>query len=233
MTGKFNVEIVNSTDLMEIEGSWTSSDFTTLLDTLDFGDSTALSAAELREMCLMSLQDQDPIEAAYTVLKHVIGDDLREGQLRNMSTEMSEEKLWEEYVEPAFHERLFKVGSLLFAAMPQTFPKTDAVNVSLQITASDPASATLMSDAPDKTFVVRLLADGMEKNAVLHRLFEEQLAGEHFPNAANIIWNASLKSADDNTWMLDVIGSGYWLNPLLDTKSYESTAFADEAIAQE
>jgi len=52
---------------------------------MEFGDQSELSPDDLREMCLMSLQDLEPDEAAYLLLKHVIGDGLRDGQLRQMS----------------------------------------------------------------------------------------------------------------------------------------------------
>ncbi|MEH6728899.1 MAG: hypothetical protein V7703_22355, partial [Hyphomicrobiales bacterium] len=125
MTNSFHVQVLDFSNLLEIEGAWTNSDFAALLEQMEFGDQSGLAEDDLRDMCLMSLQDLDPDDAAYLVLKHVIGDALREGQLRNMANEMLEEKLWEDYVDPAYHERLFNVGSLLYAAMPRVFLKPD------------------------------------------------------------------------------------------------------------
>jgi len=119
MSASFSVQLIEFSTLQEIEGTWTTDGFAALLDAMEFGDRSDLPDAELRDMCLMSLQDQAPEEAAYLVLKQVIGDTLREGQLRNISNEMLTEKLWEEYVDPDFHERLFNVGSVLYAAMPR------------------------------------------------------------------------------------------------------------------
>ena len=224
----YTIQSLDFSNLEEIEGAWKTDDFTALLDAMEYGDIAGLSDEDLRAMCFMSLQDQEPDEAAYLVLKHVIGNDLRDGQLRNMPTEMPDEKLWEEYVDPAFHERLFQVGSLLFAAMPQTFPKADAVKVSFEVTASDAASAELLTSSPDESFVVRLLADGMDDHAVLHRMYGEQLKGSSFPNAAEIVWIITASEVSKNVWQLEVISSGYWLDALERTKSYESNAFADE-----
>ncbi|MDA8587170.1 hypothetical protein N9L47_13060 [Rhodobacteraceae bacterium] len=112
-TDRFEVDVLKFSNLLEIEGAWTASDFASLLEMMEFGDISQMAESELREMCLMSLQDQEPDEAAYFVLKQNIGNGLKENQLRNMSHEMLTEKLWEEYVDPAFHERLFNVGSLL------------------------------------------------------------------------------------------------------------------------
>lgn len=229
MTNSFNVEIVRFSNILEIEGAWGGADFKALLDAMEFGDHSQLSDAELREMCIMSLQDQAPDEAAFVVLNHVIPADLKESQLRNMSHEMSSEKLWEEYVDPAFHERLFNVGSLLYAAMPRSFPKPDAVHVSLKVMAGDAASWQAIAPLPTDALSVRLLADGMEDNAVLRRLYGEQLAGKSFPNAAEIVWITDIHPEQDLCLTMNVTGSGYWLDALEGTKSYTSNAHADEA----
>lgn len=228
MNNSFHVEVLQFSNLQEIDGAWKGSDFAALLDAMEFSDHSQSGEDELREMCLMSLQDQEPEEAAYLVLKHVVGNDLREGQLRNMSHEMLTEKLWEEYVDPSFHERLFNVGSVVYAAMPQTFPKTDAVRVTLKVIAADTASRELLTPSPSEALLVRLLADGMEDNAVLQRLYGEQLSGKSFPNADEIVWIVNVQFEGADVIMIEVISSGYWLEALERTKSYSSNAYADE-----
>ncbi len=228
MTSNFHVEILDFSNLAEIEGAWTTGDFAALLDAMEYGDTAGMSDAELREMCILSLQDLEPDEAAYLVLKHVVGDVLRDGQLRNMANEMLDEKLWEEYVDPALHERLFNVGSLLYAAFPRTFPTPDAVRVKLQVTAGNAAARDLVGAAPDETFLVRLLADGMDDRAVLHRMYGEQLKGRSFPNAAAVVWIVRAQVTGEDVMTIEVTGSGYWLDPLDQTASYESAAYADE-----
>ncbi len=232
MNNSFHVEVRDFSTLQEIDGAWKTADFAALLDAMEFGDHSQLGDDEMREMCLMSLQDQEPEEAAYLVLKHVIGDDLREGQLRNMSNEMLNEKLWEEYVDPGFHERLFNVGSVLYAAIPSRFPKTDAVRVRLKVAAQDTTSREHLNPVPTEALLVRLLADGMEANAVLHRLYGEQLTGPVFPNADEIVWIVNANSDGDDVLMIEVISSGYWLDALEGTKSYNSTAYADEVAME-
>lgn len=231
MDHKFHIDVANVSTLREIKGAWTAADFSALLDAMEYGDQSQMSDDELREMCLMSLQDQDADEAAYLVLKQVIGSDLREGQLRNMSNEMMSEKLWEEYVDPHFHERLFNVGSLLYAAKPQTFPKTDALRVTLKVTATNPAVGAHLSPVPTEALLVRLLADGMEANAVLHRLYGEQLRGKSFPNASEIVWITSCHADSGVDFTIELIGSSYWLEALKRTKSYDSNAYEDAVVA--
>lgn len=232
MDNRYQVQLVSFVNIREIEGARTARDYAALLEAMEYGDQSGMSDGDLREMCLMSLQDQSPEEAAYLVLKHDLGGALRDGQLRNMANEMLEEKLWEDYVDPDFHERLFNVGSLLFAAMPKVFPEPDAVRVRLKVTAMDAASRQLLTAAPDESFLVRLLADGMDDHAVLHRLYGEQLAGRSFPNADDIVWILRTEAVNADAMMIEVIGSGYWLDPLGQTKSYESRAYADEDRAR-
>jgi len=231
MKNNFHVQILNFSNLQEIEGAWTTDDFAALLDAMEYGDRSGMGDDELREMCLMSLQDLEPEEAAYLVLRHDMGNVLREGQLRNMANEMLDEKLWEEYVDPAVHERLFNVGSLLYAAFPQTFPEPDAVRVKFEITCANAASRELLTASPNESFLVRLLADGMDSHAVLHRLYGEQLKGKSFPNADEVVWIVRTEAVSEDVMVIEVISSGYWLDALDRTKSYESAAYADEIRA--
>lgn len=226
MTHSFKVDVLDFETIFEEAGAWQPKDYNALLDALEFGDQTGLGANELREMCLMSLQDQEPEEAAYQVLKHVIGDDLREGQLRNMANEMRDEKLWEEYVDPAFHGRLFTVGGLLYAARPDVFPKPDARRAKLSVIAADPADKAMLSPNPEAAFLVRLIARGMDDHAILNRLFEEQLQGTSFPSASDILWSVRVETADDAI-EIEIVSSGYWLDPLGQTSAFEATAHPD------
>ena len=224
MSHTFHVAVTDFVEIGEIPGTWTAADFRTLLDAMDFGDHAGMGDDELREMCLMSLQDLDPGDAACLVLRHVIGTALREGQLRNMASEMQEEKLWEEYVDPAFHERLFRAGSLLYAARPRVYPKTDAVKVTLDVRCPDPEGQALFASTPDDAFLVRLIADGMDDSAVLHRFYGDQLKQAAFPEAPGIVWISRIAPAAPGAWTIELIGSRYWLGPLDDTKAFESGA---------
>lgn len=233
MTATISVKVVKFSILQEIEGDWKPGDYSSLLDAVEFGDTSGLSDAELREMCLMSLQDLDPADAAFLVLKHVIGDALRDGQLRNIANEMQNEKLWEEYADPAYHGRLFTVGSLLYAAMPNVFPKTDAVLIKLDVSALEPKVKDLLYPSPDAAFLVRLLAAGLEESVVLNRLYGNQIKGSHFPNAAEIIWSAQSIETTAGTCEVEVVSSKYWIGGFERVETYDSAAYADAAEKEE
>ncbi len=228
MTSRFGVEVLSFSNILEIDGARTEKDFAVLLEAMEYGDQSGLNGAELREMCLLSLQGLKPVDAAYLVLKHDMGDVLRDGQIRNLASEMLDEKLWEEYANSSLHERLFNTGSLLYAAFPQSFPEPDAVRVVLQVKTVSTAATALLIPAPHESLLVRLLADGMDGHAALHRLFGDELGGKSFPTADEIVWIVRAEPIDEVTAKLEVISSGYWLDALNRTDFYESSAYADE-----
>lgn len=227
MSNEFQVRVLGFSNIMEIEGTRTSADYAALLEATEYGDISGMDDAELREMCLMSLQDLKPAEAAYLVLKHDMSDVLRDGQMRNIATEMPDEKLWEEYVDPSLHERLFNAGSLLYRAFPQSFPKPDAVRVELEVTAANPGARAQLARPLEESFLVRLLADGMDRTSVIHRMYGEQLDGKSFPGADQVAWIVNSTPVREDVVVLEVIGSGYWLDDLEHTRAFQSDAYSD------
>jgi hypothetical protein len=228
MKANFSVLVKQFQVLEEIDGAWHHDDFIALLDAMDYGDTSDLAAADAREMCLLSLQELEPEAAAGLLLKYRCGSRLNAGQIQNIANEMPEEKMWEEYADMSLHEQMFAVGSLLFQAFPRVFPEPDAVQVDLQVTSLSDAGRGLLEVALSEACVVRLLAAGMDEHAVLHRLFEDQLRGKRFPEADTIVWIVRQTDGEDSTAALSVISSGYWLDSLRETRSYECNAYPDE-----
>jgi len=224
---EFKVEVLRFSLLNELEGVWLPGDFTALLELMEFDDIGGIDVDEMRDICLMSLQDLGPRDAAALLLQYKLGDKLSKGQISEMSNDMLDEKLWEEDPDMALHEQLFNVGSLLFAAFPTTFPESDAVRVTLQITAANELAQEVLSRPLSESFLVRLVADGMDHGAVLHRLFDEQLAGPSFPEADSIVWVVRTEAIDAHAIKADLISSGYWLDPLRNTRLYGSSAYGD------
>ncbi len=226
---RFSVRVLEFTQLEEIAGSWTASDFSRLLGRMEIDDTAGLSSSDLREMCVLSLQDREPRAAAALLLEDRLGDALNKGQIQNISLEMLDEKLWEEYADMPLHERFFYAASLLHQAFPSVVPQPDAVDVRLEVRSLDPDAQSILAEPLHESFVVRLLADGMQDSSSLKRLFGDALAGRAFPEAASIAWIVESERIDAATLGLRVIGSGSWLDSLRGTKSYESSAQADPA----
>jgi len=224
----FSVKITRFANLLEISGAWSDHDFSALLDIMEVEDHSDLTGSDLRELCVMSLQDLKPEQAAEIILRHRMSDVLSEGKIKNISVEMLDEKMWEEYADYALHERFFSVGTLLYEAFPKGVSKPDAVEIDLEITANNDQSAHTLKSHLNESFLVRLLAEGMESNSVLHRMFDDNLGGSSFPDAEKIIWIVNSQAISEKSWKVEVISSGYWLDSLHETRAYESSAFADK-----
>ena len=213
--------------LEEIEGSWTAADFRKLLASLELDDASGLDAAELREMCVLGLSELEPAAAATLLLQHRLSDALSKGQIQNAAHEMLDEKLWEEHADMPLHERFFHVGSLLYQAFPRVVPSPDAVECRVQVAAEGPEGVRLLNAPPHESLLVRWLADGMPDSAPLNRLFGDAVRGEPFPEAESIVWISRSAPLDGSTREFQVIGSGYWLDALRETRSYASSARPD------
>ena len=231
MPNNFHVRVLDFSQIEEIEEARSNQDFAELLEAMDYGDQSGMSEDERREMCLLSLQDMDSEDAAYVVLKQDMGDILRDGQLRNAANEMRDEKLWEEYADTSLHERMFNAGSLLYAAFPGLFPRPDAVRVELEVSAGNASAKALLTPSPNESFLVRLLADGMDDHAILHRFYGDELKGRSFPNADEVVWIVRTEPSGEDSMKFEVISSGYWLDALDNVDQHESNAHADDSPA--
>lgn len=232
MQPKFRVSVVSFAIIPEIEGVWTTNGLAELLDKMDYGSTAGLSEDELREMCLLSLQELEPDAAAALVLKQHLGNRLKDGQIRNLAFDMADEKQWEHYADMSLHEGFFNVGSLLYAAFPGSFPEPDAVRAKLEVVAANAPANEILEHALNESFLVRLLADGVGDGSVLHRLFDEQLAGNTFPEADEIVWIVRTESTAAHTVTIEVISSSYWLDALHETAAYESSAYPDDPVSE-
>ena len=206
MKTEFDVRIVTIDVLEKLSESWQDSHFSEMLLKMDYGDTSEMSSAELREMTLMSLQERDPAEAAEVVLKCRFGDRLRDGQIKNCSHEMLDEKLWEHYAEMSLHADFFHAGSLLFEAFPREFPTPDAVRIQLEVQARNAAGIEILSHPVAEPFVV-LLARPAERRGCLHEQHSEPRSVHRDGSLRNScslfsirFWNRPSKtSADDRS----------------------------------
>ena len=233
MSHKYTVEVLKSEALTEIPGHWTTKDYDNLLDEMEYGDTSDLSDEETKGMALMSLSDLDKDEAAELLMNYVFTEEeMSEGQIQNASHEMEDEVLWEEYPEPLLHPKFFRIGSLLYTAFNGGFPKPDARRLKLKVNALKEDGISALSK-PGRAFTARLLAAGLGEHALLHRLYENELKGDRFPNAPGIIWSGKSTPAPDGSFELTIISSDYWLKDFRAGHSYEASAHPDAAIVAE
>lgn len=176
----------------ELEGSWTNDDFTELLKRFDYADAGNIKQNELEEFLFMAISDFDPDEAAAIVLDYKLSEVLAQGQIDNLSHEMTREKVSENYSDIYIHKILFNINELLFKAYNGKFPHTNAVIVEFEIKAAHEDDTEIT-----KELVLKALSNGLLDNNLINRLFKDQLDGNAaFPEAEGIIWDLQHKSGD-------------------------------------
>ena len=198
----FTIKLIKIRTIEKIEGYWKKEDYINLLELFDYSDATSVPEAELFDMLSMAISDFEPDEAAETVLTYKLNNVLKEGQIKNLSHEMLEDKVAEEYSDISLHYALFNINQLLFEVYNGKFPKTLASMIDIELSFAGNIDIT-------KEIVLRTISDLLSEKSLLKRLFNELLDSEkELKDAESIIWE--LKPMGENIYQL--ISSDYWLN---------------------
>lgn len=222
MKTRVKVELVRFTTLKKLPQSWSYKNFKELLQIMEYDDVNAIAENELEEMCLLALTDNEPEDAAKIVLEYIFKDRLKKGQIENLSNEMLEDNMWEEYADLSLHEEFFNVHQLLYQAYNGKFPPPEAVQFSVKITYLDnrhPDSFVGHTEA----YLLRLLVNGLPENTILNRLFDQQMEDGEFKEAKDIIWQLTIEKQNENEIMCHIISSEYWLHDIKYMEDFEVT----------
>ncbi|MGB3225797.1 MAG: hypothetical protein WBB23_23610 [Desulforhopalus sp.] len=225
---EFSVEILSFLKISEIENAWTADDFKALLSMMDMGENelVGMSELELKEMCLMSLNDFEHHESAKFLLTHIFKDEITEGKIDQLSHQMIENKLWEEHADAAYHKSLFNAYGLLRKAYNGIFKEPTGVKFTIKITADKNDSFEIF-DPSLHAVIVRLLSNGLDETAILNRLYETQISGNNFPDAKNILWILKEISATENERQYEITSSELWFGGLEERTVFDAKAHAD------
>jgi hypothetical protein len=225
---KYSVEVLQLKTVQEIPGAWNAEQFRGLLHHLEYDGVEEIPEDELKDMASMALSDFEKEEAVEKVLEFWLGDKLNKGQRKNLANEMQEDPLWVEYSDLSLHEELFHVGCMLYWTFPRNFPPPDIAKLVLKISSSHPESQVNLNN-PTPSFICRILKDGMDEFTIMNRLFDENLEGNTFPEAAHIIWQMEASSFDPGTNFVTITlyTSWNWVEDLKGVQEFESVAYAD------
>lgn len=228
MNKEFNVEILSLMKISEIENAWMADDYKKLLSMMDMGEDElgGMNESELKEMCLMSLNDFEHHESAKFLLKHMFEEEITEGKIDQMSHQMIEAKLWEEHADAAYHMRLFNAYGLLRKAYNGIFKEPTGVKFTIKITTNNKDSFEIF-DSSLHAVIIRLIANGLDETAILNRLYEEQINGNNFPDAKNILWILKENSITEKERQYEITSSDLWFGELEEGMSFEAKAHAD------
>lgn len=199
---KYRIEIEDVHTVDEIPEYWTNDDYIQLLDKFDYPDAEDTGSENLRELLFMAITDFEPSEAARLVLAYKLGEHLSEGQIDQISNDMLNDKVCEEYPEMELQAALFHVNQLLFKAYNGKFPSSSATIIKCSITSPDENINISMN----KAMLLRLFNDALSDRNIIKRLFEEQIQGNaDFPEAENIIWD--LQNPEKNKYKIITSGN--------------------------
>ncbi|WP_027392456.1 hypothetical protein [Aquimarina latercula] len=225
----FEVELLKFEYLKELPNFWTFKNYRELLTLLEYGDTSDISAEDLKEMCLLSLTDNEPEEAARIVLEYVFKERLTSGQLDNLSHEIVDEKLWEEYSDLSMHEDFFNVTQLLYEAFNGKFPHPEAVKFQIKITTKDEEDLWVFKKNGESA-LIRLLTQGMPKNTLINRLYNYQIRSNEFNEARDIVWQYIQIETNNNSVTFEILSSAYWFKDLKYLTSFEAEMHSEKII---
>lgn len=201
---KFNITIKKVTTVEEIPDYWQNQDYINLLELFNFPDANTVKPENLREMLHMAITDYEPNEAAEIVLSYKLSERLNEGQIAQVSNDMLNDKVSEEYPEIDLHYELFNINQLLFKAYNGKFPNAKASIIDFSMLSKDGYDKAIT-----KEIVLKSFNNGISDRNVIKRLFEEQMTTDkEFEEAEAIVWELNKKDQTNFT----LITSEYWLN---------------------
>ena len=199
---RFTIKLNRIKSVDTIEGYWTKEDYVKLLELYEYPDAGSLEETEALEMLHLAISDFEPDEAAEILLRYKLNEVLKEGQIKNLSHEMLEDKVSEEYPDISLHYPLFNINKLLYDAFNGKFPKTLASVIDIELHFEGNITV-------NKEVVLRALSDLLSSKSLLKRMFHDQLDSKHeLTDAQSIIWE--LRTSEEDKYQ--IVSSDYWLN---------------------
>ncbi|NND34962.1 MAG: hypothetical protein HKN76_20415 [Saprospiraceae bacterium] len=215
------VSLSKKEPVFKLPDSWPIEDLKALLKVMDLDLDAVNELQEVEEMCYMALNELETHEAASIVLTFLLGNDLEPGQISNMSHEMIDQKMWEEYPEISLHKKLYSANYLLYKAFNGRFPRPGAERVILKLENIQDESEKAKLLGNDKEICLKLLLGAFEENALIYRLYSEQISKGDLKEASLFIWEQNF-TTEGTVSMLELTASTYWFDDLLDHAEYDA-----------
>ena len=205
----------------ELPGTWTDEKYREILTRLEIPDVGDVPTQELLDMCVMALQDLEPLECSELTLDVCLQGTLKEGQIRNAAHDLRDEALWENYPDLKAHELLFQGAWLTAKAFPRDFPTPTIASVDLRVAPLNEPARKRLSQALSEATVLRLLAGTMDSSSILLRMFGDQVQGGAFPEAESLLWTLEQAPESGGGAALRIHASRYILRGLPDEGTFE------------
>ena len=201
---KVRLKINGIKAIREIPGYWCNDDYMNLLELLDYADAKNTQPEDLLELLSMAFSDLEPHESAEVLLRYHLKDQLKAGQIENLSHVMTEDDESDENSNTALHYPLFNINQLLHKCYNGIFPNAKATQMDIELAFTPDTKVAVNTE-----WVLKAVSQALSQHSPVVRLFEDQLKGkERFADAANVIWELHPNGPNQYT----LITSDYWVN---------------------
>ncbi|MFH1278827.1 MAG: hypothetical protein ABIK65_10665 [Candidatus Eisenbacteria bacterium] len=223
-TTPVHAELLDHRVVHELPGDWDSGDLRALLEMMEV-DPGDTSDEDLGGLVEMALADLDTDEAGDFVLRRVFGDSMTAGVRQNVVSDLEGDAPWEDFADIGRHAGIFTAVGMMGRAFPTRYGKPEAVRALVRIRAAESIGAAPLAKG-DPAFLLRVLAAGMQKTAMLRRLYGDALHGGAFPEAAPILWRIKVEpdggDPSGRTFLARVHSSLSWIGPLEEAGTWDA-----------
>ncbi len=234
MKPKFKISVLAVNTVQQLPGTWSEADCLRLLQHLEFDGADALAPAERRDYVTMALQDLADVEAASALIDFGIGDRLNSGRKQNLAEEMTTDRAWEEHADLSLHEAIFNAQVMLNAAFPNT-SAPEIYQIEIGLSPLNAVANTYLAERPTgpagpslpEAVLVRALASAMPPDAIINRLFEDQIAVQPFAEAEHILWQIQSTVEADQSLKVSLFSPIRWMTPLEEDMTAEVEVFIE------
>lgn len=208
MRPQFRVQILAHEDISLLHGMWPDAQQKALLEDL-LEEPSPLEGAQLTEMLELALQDFEPLECGIRLLKELLGNAMTKGMREDVARDLLDGEPWVHHSHLNWHRALYEAGWMGNAAHGGSFTRPRGSRVILRVTAQDDDARALLDEEATPALAARLAAPCMPE-CILGRLFEDELASDHFPDAEHVAWFAAWAERDGDTAQLVIEGTDHW-----------------------
>ncbi|MFT6145768.1 MAG: hypothetical protein ACJAZO_003407 [Myxococcota bacterium] len=208
MRPQFNVRLSAKRSINLVHGMWPEDRQRALLTEL-LEEPTDLSGPDLTEMLELALQDLEPIPCAMKLLQVILDDEMTAGMRDTVARDMLDGMPWIEHSHMNWHRAIYEAAWLAHAAHGSCFTKPRAAKLTFVVEALDDDAAEALNAPLTAALAMRLAAPCMP-DALMWRLFEDEINGDAFPEANNLAWFQQWSESDGRTATLTIEGSEHW-----------------------
>lgn len=225
----FKVEVLESEEVHVLPGMWLPEQLHEVLLLAEYDD--PVDEADLLDMTLLVLQDLEEQVAGEIVLQAVFGDSMSPGVRENLVDDLRDDRPWEQFSRVNQQQGVFQAVVLLQLAFPRRYGVPDALRIRLKVAATDAQSSRWLSNTPTALLLLRLLASAMDDDAVLMRLYGQEMQDKGFPYAEAILWSVQTVERSEGSqgavYVCDIFSAHQWLSPLAELQNWQGVATPD------